>query len=147
MRSIRNKLLASYLAVVLTVLAIFWLTQVVFIERTYTRFMVGRLKNYGEEIINILGAPEPDPSKLSAAIEESGAEVTAVTKDNRVIFTTATMMGMMMRNVIPYSGNTPKAFRYTHPHFGTEYMAMSLPFTYNGIQANMILSIDRKSVV
>lgn len=141
MRSIRNKLLASYLAVVLTVLAIFWLTQVVFIERTYTRFMVGRLKNYGEEIINILGVPEPDPSKLSAAIEESGAEVTAVTKDNRVIFTTATMMGMMMRNVIPYSGNTPKAFRYTHPHFGTEYMAMSLPFTYNGIQANMILSI------
>ncbi|MDI6600182.1 MAG: HAMP domain-containing sensor histidine kinase [Thermoanaerobacteraceae bacterium] len=146
MKSIRNKLLISYLSVVLTVLIIFWLTQVVFIDRIYTRFMVDRLKNYGQQIISVLDTSGPDTSKLTAVIEESGAEVTAITRDNKIIFTTATMMGMMMRNILPYSGDTPKVFRYTHPHFETEYLAMSLPFDYNGIQANVILSIPATQI-
>lgn len=141
MKSIRNKLLVSYLSVVLVVLAIFWLTQVVFMESIYTRFMIGRLENYGQQIISLLDTSGTDSSKLAAVIDESGAEVTAVTYDNRIIFTTANMMGMMMRNALPYAGDAPKVFRYKHPHFETEYLAMSQPFDYNGIPSNLILSI------
>lgn len=141
MKSIRNKLMVSYLSLVLVVLVIFWLTQVVFIENIYTRFMVGRLEDYGQQIIGLMDTSDTDSSKLAAVIDESGAEVTAVTQDQRIIFTTANTMGMMMRNVLPYTGDVPRVFRYQHPHFETEYLAMSQPFEYDGIPSNVILSI------
>lgn len=141
MKGIRKKLFISYLIIGLIILSMFWLTQVVFINKIYSYYKINQLKNYSEKIVEAIN--NNDEMLISKLIDKSNAQVVAMTQNNIIIAgnNRGYGRGLGIPEVLLHPINTVKVVKYEHPFLHIEYLSIVRPFLYNGKPATLIMSI------
>ncbi|SDF32791.1 Signal transduction histidine kinase [Thermoanaerobacter thermohydrosulfuricus] len=141
MKGIRKKLFISYLIIGLIILSLFWLTQVVFINKIYSYYKINQLKNYSEKIIEAIN--NNDEMLISELIDKSSARVIAMTENNIIIAgnNRGYGRGLGIPEAFLHPTNTVKVVEYEHPFLHIEYLSIIRPFLYNGKPATLIMSI------
>ncbi|ABY95183.1 MULTISPECIES: sensor histidine kinase [Thermoanaerobacter] len=141
MKGIRKKLFISYLIIGLIILSMFWLTQVVFINKIYSYYKINQLKNYSEKIVEAIN--NNDEMLISELIDKSNAQVVAMTQNNIIIAgnNRGYGRGLGIPEVLLHPINTVKVVKYEHPFLHIEYLSIVRPFLYNGKPATLIMSI------
>ncbi|AEM78311.1 LOW QUALITY PROTEIN: integral membrane sensor signal transduction histidine kinase [Thermoanaerobacter wiegelii Rt8.B1] len=141
MKGIRKKLFISYLIIGLIILSMFWLTQVVFINKIYSYYKINQLKNYSEKIVEAIN--NNDEMLISELIDKSNAQVVAITENNIIIAgnNRGYGRGLGIPEVLLHPTSTVKVVKYEHPFLHIEYLSIVRPFLYNGKPATLIMSI------
>ncbi|EMT39979.1 HAMP domain-containing sensor histidine kinase [Thermoanaerobacter thermohydrosulfuricus] len=141
MKGIRKKLFISYLIIGLIILSLFWLTQVVFINKIYSYYKINQLKNYSEKIVEAIN--NNDEMLISELIDKSSARVIAMTENNIIIAgnNRGYGRGLGIPEAFLHPTNTVKVVEYEHPFLHIEYLSIIRPFLYNGKPATLIMSI------
>jgi len=141
LKGIRKKLFISYLIIGLIILSMFWLTQVVFINKIYSYYKINQLKNYSEKIVEAIN--NNDEMLISELIDKSNAQVVAMTQNNIIIAgnNRGYGRGLGIPEVLLHPINTVKVVKYEHPFLHIEYLSIVRPFLYNGKPATLIMSI------
>jgi len=119
----------------------FWLTQVVFINKIYSYYKINQLKNYSEKIVEAIN--NNDEMLISELIDKSNAQVVAMTQNNIIIAgnNRGYGRGLGIPEVLFHPINTVKVVKYEHPFLHIEYLSIVRPFLYNGKPATLIMSI------
>lgn len=141
MKGIRKKLFISYLIIGLIILSMFWLTQVVFINKIYSYYKINQLKNYSEKIVEAIN--NNDEMLISELIDKSNAQVVAITENNIIIAgnNRGYGRGLGIPEVLLHPTSTVKVVKYEHPFLHIEYLSIVRPFLYSGKPATLIMSI------
>ncbi|ERM91112.1 sensor histidine kinase [Caldanaerobacter subterraneus] len=147
MKGIRKKLFISYLSIGMVVLLLFWLTQVVFINRIYEYYKINQLKSYSEQIVQAIN--NNNEMLISELIDKSNARVIAITENNIVIAGNNRghgMRGLGIPEILLRPTNTTRVVKYEHPFLHIEYLSIVRPFLYNGKPAILIMSLPEASI-
>ncbi|HBT49651.1 sensor histidine kinase [Caldanaerobacter subterraneus] len=147
MKGIRKKLFISYLSIGMVVLLLFWLTQVVFINRIYEYYKVNQLKSYSEQIVQAIN--NNNEMLISELIDKSNARVIAITENDIVIAGNNRghgMRGLGIPEILLRPTNTTRVVKYEHPFLHIEYLSIVRPFLYNGKPAILIMSLPEASI-
>ncbi|AAM24030.1 signal transduction histidine kinase [Caldanaerobacter subterraneus subsp. tengcongensis MB4] len=147
MKGIRKKLFISYLSIGMVVLLLFWLTQVVFINRIYEYYKINQLKSYSEQIVQAIN--NNNEMLISELIDKSNARVIAITENDIVIAGNNRghgMRGLGIPEILLRPTNTTKVVKYEHPFLHIEYLSIVRPFLYNGKPAILIMSLPEASI-
>ncbi|MGB9780895.1 sensor histidine kinase [Caldanaerobacter sp.] len=147
MKGIRKKLFISYLLIALIVLLLFWLTQVVLINKIYEYYKINQLKSYSEQIVQAIN--NNNEMLISELIDKSNARVIAITENNMVIAGNNRghgMRGLGIPEMLLKPTNTTKVIKYEHPFLHIEYLSIVRPFLYNGKPAILIMSLPEASI-
>ncbi|ADH60520.1 integral membrane sensor signal transduction histidine kinase [Thermoanaerobacter mathranii subsp. mathranii str. A3] len=141
LKGIQKKLFISYLLVGGIILSLFWLTQVVFINKIYSHYKINQLKNYSEKIVNAIN--NNDEMLISKLIDKSSARVVAITENNIIIAgdNRGYGRGLGIPEIFLHPTNTVKVVEYKHPFLHIEYLSIIRPFLYHGKPATLIMSI------
>lgn len=141
MKGIRKKLFISYLIIGLIILSMFWLTQVVFINKIYSYYKINQLKNYSEKIAEAIN--NNDELLISELIDKSSARVIAMSENNIIIAGNIRGYGkgLGIPEAFLHPTNTVKVVEYEHPFLHIEYLSIIRPFLYHGKPATLIMSI------
>jgi len=141
LKGIRKKLFISYLIIGLIILSMFWLTQVVFINKIYSYYKINQLKNYSEKIVEAIN--NNDEMLISELIDKSNAQVVAITENNIIIAgnNRGYGRGLGIPEVLLHPTSTVKVVKYEHPFLHIEYLSIVRPFLYSGKPATLIMSI------
>lgn len=152
MKSIRSKLWAGMMSLVLVVLVLLWLTQVVFLENFYTRMKIRDIETKAAAITNLL---EQDPTEFGDRMEtlayDNNLSIELLDLNGRTEYQTSSMNGQMMQMMQRRSlrsqvyetalGGTESALSFTHPRFGNEYLIIGMPVSSGG-QISGVLILD-----
>ncbi|KUK09389.1 MAG: Sensory transduction histidine kinase [Caldanaerobacter subterraneus] len=147
LKGIRKKLFISYLSIGMVVLLLFWLTQVVFINRIYEYYKVNQLKSYSEQIVQAIN--NNNEMLISELIDKSNARVIAITENDIVIAGNNRghgMRGLGIPEILLRPTNTTRVVKYEHPFLHIEYLSIVRPFLYNGKPAILIMSLPEASI-
>ncbi|WP_353738690.1 HAMP domain-containing sensor histidine kinase [Caldanaerobacter sp.] len=147
MKGIRKKLFISYLSIGMVVLLLFWLTQVVFINRIYEYYKINQLKSYSEQIVQAIN--NNNEMLISELIDKSNARVIAITENDIVIAGNNRghgMRGLGIPEILLRPTNTTRVVKYEHPFLHIEYLSIVRPFLYNGKPAILIMSLPEASI-
>lgn len=147
LKGIRKKLFISYLSIGMVVLLLFWLTQVVFINRIYEYYKINQLKSYSEQIVQAIN--NNNEMLISELIDKSNARVIAITENDIVIAGNNRghgMRGLGIPEILLRPTNTTKVVKYEHPFLHIEYLSIVRPFLYNGKPAILIMSLPEASI-
>ncbi|MEW9083191.1 sensor histidine kinase [Caldanaerobacter subterraneus] len=147
MKGIRKKLFISYLSIGMVVLLLFWLTQVVFINRIYEYYKVNQLKSYSEQIVQAIN--NNNEMLISELIDKSNARVIAITENDIVIAGNNRghgMRGLGIPEILLRPTNTTRVVKYEHPFLHIEYLSIVRPFLYNGKPAILIMSLPMAAI-
>lgn len=147
LKGIRKKLFISYLSIGMVVLLLFWLTQVVFINRIYEYYKVNQLKSYSEQIVQAIN--NNNEMLISELIDKSNARVIAITENDIVIAGNNRghgMRGLGIPEILLRPTNTTRVVKYEHPFLHIEYLSIVRPFLYNGKPAILIMSLPMAAI-
>ena len=147
LKGIRKKLFISYLSIGMVVLLLFWLTQVVFINRIYEYYKVNQLKSYSEQIVQAIN--NNNEMLISELIDKSNARVIAITENDIVIAGNNRghgMRGLGIPEILLRPTNTTRVVKYEHPFLHIEYLSIVRPFLYSGKPAILIMSLPEASI-
>lgn len=147
LKGIRKKLFISYLSIGMVVLLLFWLTQVVFINRIYEYYKINQLKSYSEQIVQAIN--NNNEMLISELIDKSNARVIAITENDIVIAGNNRghgMRGLGIPEILLRPTNTTRVVKYEHPFLHIEYLSIVRPFLYNGKPAILIMSLPEASI-
>lgn len=131
----------------MVVLLLFWLTQVVFINRIYEYYKVNQLKSYSEQIVQAIN--NNNEMLISELIDKSNARVIAITENDIVIAGNNRghgMRGLGIPEILLRPTNTTRVVKYEHPFLHIEYLSIVRPFLYNGKPAILIMSLPEASI-
>lgn len=131
----------------MVVLLLFWLTQVVFINRIYEYYKINQLKSYSEQIVQAIN--NNNEMLISELIDKSNARVIAITENDIVIAGNNRghgMRGLGIPEILLRPTNTTKVVKYEHPFLHIEYLSIVRPFLYNGKPAILIMSLPEASI-
>lgn len=126
---------------------LFWLTQVVFINRIYEYYKVNQLKSYSEQIVQAIN--NNNEMLISELIDKSNARVIAITENDIVIAGNNRghgMRGLGIPEILLRPTNTTRVVKYEHPFLHIEYLSIVRPFLYNGKPAILIMSLPEASI-
>jgi len=151
MKSIRSKLWAGMMSLVLMVLVLLWLFQVVFLEKFYTQMKVNDIKAKSAAITNLL---EQDPNEFGDRLEtlayDNNLTIELLDLNGRTLYQTAALMnGQMMqmrslRNQVYASAlnGTESALDFSHPRLGNDYLIIGMPVRSGGqVSGALILNV------
>ncbi|MDK2793399.1 MAG: hypothetical protein PWP75_27 [Caldanaerobacter sp.] len=147
LKGIRKKLFISYLSIGMVVLLLFWLTQVVFINRIYEYYKINQLKSYSEQIVQAIN--NNNEMLISELIDKSNARVIAITENDIVIAGNNRghgMRGLGIPEILLRPTNTTRVVKYEHPFLHIEYLSIVRPFLYNGKPAILIMSLPMAAI-
>lgn len=125
----------------------FWLTQVVFINKIYEYYKINQLKNYSEQIVQAIN--NNNEMLISELIDKSNARVIAITENNIVIAgnnRSHGMRGLGIPEALLHPTGTVKVVKYEHPFLHIEYLSIVKPFLYNGKPATLIMSLPMAAI-
>ena len=126
---------------------LFWLTQVVFINRIYEYYKVNQLKSYSEQIVQAIN--NNNEMLISELIDKSNARVIAITENDIVIAGNNRghgMRGLGIPEILLRPTNTTRVVKYEHPFLHIEYLSIVRPFLYNGKPAILIMSLPMAAI-
>lgn len=144
MRSIRFKLWAGMMALVVVVLILLWLFQIVFLESFYTRMKVTDIKEKAIAIAELLDEDKLEEfrDRMDILAYENSMSIELVDMNGDIIYATDSFGagGQMhgMRNSLRTQvyakalAGQESAATMTHPRFGNESMLIGLPVNING---------------
>ncbi|MDD4776326.1 MAG: ATP-binding protein [Syntrophomonas sp.] len=136
MNSIRSKLWAGMMSLVVMVLVLLWLFQVVFLENFYTQMKVHDIKAKSAAITDLL---EQDPNEFGDRLEtlayDNNLTIELLDLNGRTLYQTAALMnGQMMqmrslRNQVYESAliGTESTVGFSHPRLGNDYLIIGMP--------------------
>jgi len=143
MRSIRIKLWAGMMTLVIIVLILLWLFQIVFLENFYTRMKVNDIKEKTIAVTELLNADKTEDfrDQMDILAYENSMSIELLDMNGNIIYetnssgTVGKMHGMMnsLRSQIYEKAMTGQesATTMTHPRFGNEFMLIGLPVYIN----------------
>ncbi len=143
MRSIRIKLWAGMMTLVIIVLILLWLFQIVFLENFYTRMKVNDIKEKTIAVTELLNADKTEDfrDQMDILAYENSMSIELLDMNGNIIYetnssgTVGKMHGMMnsLRSQIYEKALTGQesATTMTHPRFGNEFMLIGLPVYIN----------------
>lgn len=143
MRSIRLKLWAGMMTLVVIVLILLWLFQIVFLENFYTRMKVNDIKEKTIAVTELLNADQTEDfrDQMDILAYENSMSIELLDMNGNIIYetnssgTVGKMHGMMnsLRSQIYEKALTGQesATTMTHPRFGNEFMLIGLPVYIN----------------
>ena len=151
MKSIRFKLWAGMMALIVIVLILLWLFQIVFLESFYTDMSISNIKNEAASIIKLLNDDSKSEfkDKLESFAFKNNMSAELLDKTGKTIYITEStgMSGQMpmMRN-----NSRTEVFKevllgkevtvpLTHPRFGNKFMMIGLPVKITGEVAGVLL--------
>lgn len=150
MKSIRSKLWAGMMSLVVIVLVLLWLVQIVFLESFYMGMKIRDIEAKATAATNLL---EEDPTQFTERIEalayDNNLSIELLDLNGHIEYQTSSMMyGQMMqlrsvRNQV-YEGakaGAESALPFTHPRLGNDYMIIGLPVSSGG-QVSGVLILD-----
>lgn len=154
MKSMRFKLWAGMMALIVIVLILLWLFQIVFLESFYTNMQISGVE---KEAVAIMGLMNKDSkaeyeNKLDALAFKYNMSIELIDSEGNTAFSTGTtgargQMPMMMTGsrVKAYQqamvGNTVET-PLTHPRFGNKFMMIGLPVKESGaVSAALIMNL------
>jgi len=154
MRSIRFKLWAGMMALVMVVLVLLWLFQIVFLKSFYTQMKMTDIEDKAISIITLRdeGNSEDYQNQLDGLAYENNMSIEWLDVNGNSIYLSessgASGQMPMMRNssrVQVYKealGGHETALSLTHPRFGNEFMLIGLPvYTGGDISGVLILNL------
>lgn len=154
MKSIRFKLWAGMMSLVMIVLILLWLFQIVFLQKFYTNMKISDVKEQGTNIIKLLDNDnnEEFENKLDAFAFNNSMSAEIVDLDGKSVYITDSMssngkMQMMKNNarVQIYQdtiAGKDAVVPMTHPRFGNKFMIIGLPVVISGkISGVLILNM------
>lgn len=151
MRSIRSKLWAGMMTLVVVVLILLWLFQIVFLESFYTRMKVTDIKTKAMAITELLAEDKTEDfhDRMDLLAYENSMSIELVDMDGAIIYATDSFDagGKMhgMKNSLRTQAlekalaGQQSAATMTHPRFGNEFMLIGLPVNINGESAAGLL--------
>ncbi|MFY9171533.1 MAG: hypothetical protein WAO03_00115, partial [Petrimonas mucosa] len=134
MRSIRLKLWAGMMTLVVIVLILLWLFQIVFLENFYTRMKVNDIKEKTIAVTELLNADQTEDfrDQMDILAYENSMSIELLDMNGNIVYetnssgTVGKMHGMMnsLRAQIYEKALTGQesATTMTHPRFGNEFM-------------------------
>ena len=143
MRSIRIKLWAGMMTLVIIVLILLWLFQIVFLENFYTRMKVNDIKEKTIAVTELLNADQTEDfrDQMDILAYENSMSIELLDMNGNIVYetnssgTVGKMHGMMnsLRSQIYEKALTGQesATTMTHPRFGNEFMLIGLPVYIN----------------
>lgn len=143
MRSIRIKLWAGMMTLVIIVLILLWLFQIVFLENFYTRMKVNDIKEKTIAVTELLNADKTEDfrDQMDILAYENSMSIELLDMNGNIIYetnssgTVGKMHGMMnsLRAQIyeKVLAGQESATTMTHPRFGNEFMLIGLPVYIN----------------
>ncbi|SMB79061.1 Signal transduction histidine kinase [Desulfonispora thiosulfatigenes DSM 11270] len=143
MKSIRIKLWAGMMILVVVMLILLWLFQIVFLEKFYTDMRVKEIKNAGYSIINELenNNIQGIGDKLDLFTYNNNLSLEIIDATGNTIYKSTGMnnnFSMMMHHNM-HQENFKKiiigeeiAILQTHPRFGNKFMQIGLPIQISG---------------
>ena len=151
MKSIRFKLFAGMMALIVIVLILLWLFQIVFLESFYSNMHISGVKKEAAAIMELVnkGSKTEYENKLDALAFKYNMSIEMIDLEGNTTFSTGTMgamgqMPMMMNGarVEVYqqalAGNTVET-SLTHPRFGNEFMMIGLPVKESGAVSEVLI--------
>jgi signal transduction histidine kinase len=151
MKSMRFRLWAGMMALIVIVLIILWLFQIVFLESFYTNMQISGVKKEAAAIINLRneGSKADVENKWDALAFKYNMSIEMIDPEGNTTFSTGTMgamgqMPMMMNGVRvkvyqqAFAGNTVET-PLTHPRFGNKFMMIGLPVMSSGMVSEVLI--------
>lgn len=140
LKGIQKKFFISYLLIGGIILSLFWLTQVVFINKIYSYYKINQLKNYSEKIVEAIN--NNNEMLLSELIDKSSARVIAISQNEILIVGSKGYgKGLGIPETLLHPAKNLKVVKYEHPFLHIEYLSIIRPFLYHGKPATLIMSI------
>lgn len=143
MKSMRFKLWAGMMALIVIVLILLWLFQVVFLESFYTVMSISKVKSEAVSIVNLINEENKTEfeNKLDAFAFKNNLSVELIDNTGNSIYAAGTtFMGMGRGGQMPLMRNNVRtevlhmallgkeaAAQYSHPRFGYKFMMIGLP--------------------
>lgn len=154
MKSMRFRLWAGMMALVVIVLVILWFFQIVFLESFYTNMHISGVKKEAVSIIEIINESNKAgyENKLDALAFKYNMSIEMIDPEGNTVFSAGATGGMgqmpMMMNgarVEAYqqvlAGNAVEV-PFTHPRFGNKFMMIGLPVKTSGkVSAALVMSL------
>lgn len=143
MRSIRFKLWAGMMTLVVIVLILLWLFQIVFLENFYTRMKVNDIKEKTIAVTELLNADQTEDfrDQMDILAYENSMSIELLDMNGNIVYetnssgTVGKMHGMMnsLRAQIyeKVLAGQESATTMTHPRFGNEFMLIGIPVYIN----------------
>ncbi|MGI6435755.1 MAG: ATP-binding protein [Syntrophomonadaceae bacterium] len=152
MKSIRIKLWAGMMALVMVVLILLWLFQIVFLESFYTQMRIADIREKAISITKNLDQGSEDfRDRLDALAYENNMSIDFINLAGNTTYTTGnTGMGgqmPMMRNETRHKvyrqvlSGQEVSVTLSHPRFGNKYILMGLP-VYTGEKLSGVLLLN-----
>jgi len=151
MKSMRFKLWAGMMALIVIVLILLWLFQIVFLESFYTNMHISGVKKEAVSIMESMneGSKTEYENKLEALSFEYNMSIDVIDPEGNTIFSTGTMgaggqMPMMMTGSRvevfqqALAGNVVE-FPLMHPRFGNKFMMIGLPVRAAGTVSEVLI--------
>ena len=151
MQSMRFKLLAGMMMLIVIVLILLWLFQIVFLESFYANMHISGMKKEATSIMKLIneGSKNEYTNKLDALAYKYSMSIEMIDKEGNTSFSTGTMgamgqMPMMMNGARlevyqqALAGNAVET-PLTHPRFGNKFMMIGLPVWESGIVSAVLI--------
>ncbi len=150
MKSIRFRLWAGMMALVLVVLVLLWLFQIVFLKSFYTQMRIADIKDKAISVTKLLdNNPEEFQNKMDALAYENNMSMEFLNMDGKSIYATnstvaSSQMPMMRNNTrgqvyAEALAGKETTVPLTHPRFGNKFMLIGLPVHIDGQLAGVII--------
>jgi len=151
MKSIRFKLWAGMMTLVLVVLILLWLFQIVFLENFYTQMRIDDLKDKAMSITKLLDENKPKEfqNKMDALAYENNMSIELLdTKGSSMYLAGSSGVGAqmpMMRNdsrdqiYKTALAGEEAAVSLTHPRFGNKFILIGLPINTGGKLSGVLM--------
>lgn len=152
MKSVRFKLWAGMMVLIIIVLILLWLFQIVFLESFYTNMQISGVKKEAASVMQFMneGSRADYENKLDALAFKYNMSLEVIDPEGSTTFNTGAMgaggqMPMMMMNgarVEVYqralAGDAVEV-PFTHPRFGNKLMLIGLPVKSSGTVSAVLL--------
>jgi signal transduction histidine kinase len=151
MKSMRFRLWAGMMALIVIVLILLWLFQIVFLESFYTNMQISGVEKEAAAIIGLMneGSKTEYENKLDALAFKYNMSIELIDSEGNTTYNTGAtgamgQMPMMMNGTRTevfqqvLAGNTVET-PVTHPRFGNKFMMIGLPVKESGTVSEVLI--------
>ncbi len=166
MKSIRTKLWSGMMIMMSIIIILLWLFQIVFLDKFYSVFVIGKVKNRAESIsadignldsINQINDSELVLGEMESFIYEKQLSAEITDTNYHLVYQGTSGSNMMMPGMMMNESYTNAAMsalsgeeytqKFTHQKFGYEFMIIALPIYSGGtIEGAMIITMPMASI-
>lgn len=148
MKSIRSKLWAGMMSLVLVVLILLWLFQIVFLDKFYAQMKIRDIEAKAASITSLLGQDQAEfADRMEALAYDNNLSIELLDLNGKTIYQTASVMNGQMMQIRSLRSQlyetamtgTKSALTFTHPRLGNEYMLIGMPIGSGGQTSGVLI--------